>query len=192
MMFTVYGLVWIAGVGRPAMPTGYTWATIPAEFLVQLVITTLFALGEEIGFRAYLLPRLMHLGATRALLLSGLLHGLWHFPLMLLTWYFPIHGSWLVIGPTTTLTLVAAGVYYGYLQITSGSVWPATLAHGTINTLLNFFKMFTITSSPVALEYLAGETGVLTLLVTSLMAGALLYRLRQRRVTLAIPLPAGA
>jgi uncharacterized protein len=192
MLTSVYAIVWSSGVGRAAMPDGWTLATIPADLLIGLAISAVFALGEELGFRGYLLPRLMHFGTTRALLLSGLLHSLWHFPLMLLTGYFPMQGSWLVIGPIFTLILTAAGVFYGYLQITSGSVWPATLAHGAINTLLNLFKAFTITASPVALEYLAGETGVLTLAATALGAAWLLYRLRQRRGILAVPLPAGA
>ncbi len=45
----------------------------------------LFALGEEIGWRGYLLPKLSGLGPVRAALLAGLLHGLWHLPIILLT-----------------------------------------------------------------------------------------------------------
>jgi uncharacterized protein len=132
---------------------------------------------------------LMHLGTTRALLLSGLLHAIWHFPLMLLTPVYPILGNWLIIGPIILLTLTTAGVFYGYLQLTSRSVWPATLAHGVINTSFDWFALFTVTASPLALEYLAGETGVLTLVATALSAGVILYRLRQRRGILAVQLP---
>jgi uncharacterized protein len=123
----------------------------------------------------------MDLGTTRALVVSGLLFGLWHFPLMLLTPVYPILGSWLIVGPMVLLTLTAAGVFYGFLQLRSRSVWPATLAHGAINTCFNMFKMFTVASSPLALRYLAGETGVLTLVGSTLAAGVILYRLRQQR-----------
>ena len=191
VMSAVYGLVWSTGVARPVMPGGYTLVGVPLEFVAQLVIVSAFALGEEIGFRGYLLPRLMGLGSTRALLLSGLLHGIWHFPLMLVTPVYPILGTWLIVGPIFLLTLTGAGVFYGFLRLESGSVWPPTLAHGAINTFLNMFKMFTITSSPVTLEYLAGETGVLTLIVTALFAGWFLYRLRQRPSTVAVHMPAG-
>ncbi len=67
--------------------------------------------------------------------------------------------------------------------IKSASVWPTTLAHGSVNACFNMFKMFTVTGSPFVLEYLAGETGVLTLIATAAVAGGLLYRLgRQPRV----------
>jgi uncharacterized protein len=192
VMSAVYGLVWLIGVGQPTMPAGFTLADLPLEFIAQLVITSAFALGEEIGFRGYLLPRLMHLGTTRALLLTGLLHGLWHFPLMLLTPLYPILGSWLIVGPVILMTLTAAGVFYGSLQLGSGSVWPTTLAHGAINTYFNWFAMCTVAASPLALEYLAGETGVLTLAGTALAAVWLVRRLRSSRSSAAVPLPSGA
>jgi membrane protease YdiL (CAAX protease family) len=179
VMSAVYGLVWSTGVGQLVVPDGFTLAGLAPNLILGLGISSALALGEEIGFRGYLLPRLMHLGTTRALLLSGLLHGLWHFPLMLLTPFYPILGNWLIIGPIILLTLTAAGVFYGSLQLSSQSVWPATLAHGTINTSFNVFATFTATASPLALEYLAGETGVLTLIATAVAAGWLAHRLNQ-------------
>jgi hypothetical protein len=49
-----------------------------------------------------------------------------------------------------------------------------------------------VTATPLALQYLAGETGALTLVATALAAGVILYRLRQRRGTRAVQLPSGA
>ena len=70
--------------------------------------------------------------------------------------------------------------------------WPATLAHGAVNTAFDFFRFFTVTATPLALEYLAGETGVLTLVATALSAAVILNRLRQRRGAQAVQLPSGA
>jgi uncharacterized protein len=179
----VYGLVWSTGVAQARLPDGITLAFLVANVPFGLGMTSALVLGEEIGFRGYLLPRLMHLGTSRALLLSGLLHALWHFPLMLLTPVYPILGNWFIIGPIFVLTLMAAGVFYGYLQLSSRSVWPATLAHGAINTFFDLFALVTVTTSPLALSYLAGETGVLTLIATAVAAGWLLYRLGQGRRT---------
>jgi membrane protease YdiL (CAAX protease family) len=191
MMSAVYGLVWSAGIGQFALPGGLTISGLISNVAVGLAISSGLALGEEVGFRAYLLPRLMHLGATRALLLSGLMHAIWHFPLMLLTPVYPILGSWLVVGPIILLTLTTAGVFYGYLQLSSTSVWPSTLAHGLINISFTWFALFTVTASPFALEYLAGETGALTLAATALVAALILTRLRQRPGALALQLPSG-
>jgi len=191
VMSVVYGLVWNTGVAQFVLPDGFTLSALASNVAIDLGISSALALGEEIGFRAYLLPRLTQLGTTRALLLSGLLHAIWHFPLMLLTPVYPILGSWLIVGPIILLTLTTAGVFYGYLQLASRSVWPSTLAHGTINTAFSFFALFTATASPLALEYLAGETGVLTLAATALSAGVILYGLRQRRGKLAMQLRSG-
>jgi len=192
VMSVIYGFVWSIGVGQFVLPDGFTLPRLASNLSTGIGISAALALGEEIGFRGYLLPRLMHLGTARALLLSGLMHALWHFPLVLLTPIYPIVGRWLVVGPIFIVTLTAAGVFYGYLRLTSKSVWPATLAHGVINTSFEWFAMFTITASPLALEYLAGETGILTLLATVLTAGFILYRLWQRRNNLAVHVPSAA
>jgi hypothetical protein len=66
-----------------------------------------------IGWRGYFLRHLLTLGRRRALLLSGLLHGLWHMPLLLLTpFYHGLGNRWIVV-PLFLLTLTAAGVVYG-------------------------------------------------------------------------------
>jgi uncharacterized protein len=182
MMSAVYGIVWSTGAAQAVMPDGlFTPAALASMLGSGLGLSCALALGEEIGFRGYLLPRLMQLGTTRALLLSGLLHALWHLPLMLLTPFIPVLGNWLIIVPVFVLTLTGGGVFYGYLQLTSRSVWTTTLAHGAINWFFAMFAALTVTASPLALSYLAGETGVLTLIATAVAAGGLLYRLGQGR-----------
>jgi uncharacterized protein len=187
-----YAVVWVAGLAHPAMPAGFTPATLLLELAATLVISSAFSLGEEIGFRGYLLPRLVHLGTTRGLVLAGLMFGIWHFPLMLLTPLYPVLGNWLIVGPIVLATLTAAGVFYGFFQLSSGSVWPATIAHGAVNTCFKMFGLITVTSAPLALEYLVGERGVLTLIVTVLGAAWLASRLRRRHVRQAVPMPSGA
>ena len=39
--------------------------------------------AKELGWRGYLLPKLMPLGEKKALLISGLIWGLWHAPQVL-------------------------------------------------------------------------------------------------------------
>ena len=192
VMSAVYGIVWNTGVAQAVFPDSSRLPEMASNVAIGLGISCAVALGEEIGFRGYLLPRLTQLGTSQALLLSGLMHAIWHFPLMLLTPVYPILGSWLIVGPIILLTLTTAGVFYGYLQLTSKSVWPSTLAHGTINLSFGLFAELTVTTSPLALEYLAGETGVLTLVATALSAAVLLYSLRKRRSSLAVQLLSAA
>jgi Type II CAAX prenyl endopeptidase Rce1-like len=96
------------------------------QFLIRVILFTLtFALLEEIGIRGYLLPKLLSLGRTRALALSGLVFATWHVPLILLTPVFPV-GNKLISLPLFYGTVVVASFVYGYLRLYTGSVWPAS------------------------------------------------------------------
>lgn len=176
-----YGIVWGTGIGRFVWPEDQSLGGFVVGLASSIVILVLLALGEEIGFRGYLLPHLLRMGRTRALLLSGFLHGAWHLPILLLTPYYHSEGNPWIVVPLFLLTLTVAGVFYGYLRLTNASTWPAALAHSTFNVLWDRFTLLTVAgSSPLLLEYLAGESGVLTLIGTSVMAGWLLYRLNRQ------------
>src|SRR5262245_49177604 len=93
IMSAGYGLVWNTAVAQFVLPGDFTLAGLASGLATGLGVSSALALGEELGFRAYLLPRLAQLGTSRALLLSGPMHAIWHFPLMLLTPVYPILGS---------------------------------------------------------------------------------------------------
>ncbi|REJ33335.1 MAG: CPBP family intramembrane metalloprotease domain-containing protein, partial [Bacillota bacterium] len=60
---------------------GLVLAYLGVNLVLTPVLLSFFALGEEIGWRGYLLPQLAGLGRRRALLLSGFLWSIWHLPL---------------------------------------------------------------------------------------------------------------
>lgn len=186
-----YSVAWGTGIGRLSLPAGAgALAGIPLDLLLSLLIGGLLGgLGEEIGWRGYLLPHLLPLGKRRALLLSGLLHGTWHLPLLLLTPFYHGAGNRLIVVPLFLLTLTAAGVCYGYLRLATNSVWPAAIAHSAFNSLWEQLSLLTIAASPLALEYLAGESGLLTLLGVAVAAIWLAGRLSRRAD--AAPAPIG-
>lgn len=178
-----YGAAWSIGMGQPNVPVGQELLTLPFKLLISIAIGTLLgALGEEVGWRGYLLPHLMSLGPTRAMLVTGFLHGVWHLPGMLLTPYYHGLGSRFIVVPLFLLSITVAGVFYGYLRLTSNSVWPVAVAHRAVNTFWDQFTLFTVPVSPLALEYLAGESGLFTLIGIILIARWLLYRLNQQQV----------
>jgi membrane protease YdiL (CAAX protease family) len=187
-----YGVAWSIGVGQPSVPGGQELLALPLKLLISIAIGALLgALGEEVGWRGYLLPHLMPLGRTRALLVSGFLHGVWHLPVMLLTPFYHSLGNRFIVVPLFLLSITAAGVFYGYLRLTSNSVWPAAIAHRAVNSFWDQFATLTIPVSPLALEYLAGESGVFTLIGIMLVAGWLVYRLDQQgRAAPVAPAPA--
>lgn len=126
-----------------------------------LVIGTLFALAEETGWRGYMLPRLLGFGVVPAMLIVGFLHGVWHLPIMLTTDYYHNTGNPLLVVPLFLVTLSLAGVFYGFLRIWTGSVWPVAIAHAAANMAWELMTEMTQTKSPLVLEYVGGESGLI-------------------------------
>jgi CAAX protease family protein len=177
-----YGIVWSLGIASLKLSSG---AGSLVEFAFNLLVdgmvfSVLFALGEEIGWRGYLLPRLLTLGPIRAMLLTGLLHAIWHLPIIFLTPFYHGEGNRLIIIPLFLLTFTVGGILYGYLRLTTNSIWPVALFHGAWNTIWGVLNAVTVAASPLATEYLAGESGLLTLLSAIIMSAGLLYLLKKR------------
>jgi uncharacterized protein len=156
-------VVWATPLASFVVPEGGILDSL-INLLIQVAILMFtFSLAEEIGMRGYLLPKLLPLGRTRALALSGLVFATWHMPLILLTPYFPI-GNELISVPLFYATVVAATFVYGYLRLYTGSVWPASLAHAVHNAAWGVLGAFTLTSYPVIVnKYLVGDFGLLIL-----------------------------
>ena len=171
-------IVWATPLASFVLPEGGIINPIIWFLLMVGVFALTFVLGEEIGMRGYLQPRLMSLGRTRALLLVGLVWATWHMPLIFLTPIFP-PGNLLLFFPLFYGTVVAASFFYGYLRIYTGSVWPASIGHSVHNVAWGTLGAFTVTSSPELVHlYLAGDFGILILVGTVIGAVWVRYMLR--------------
>lgn len=118
--------------GSP-LPSVTTIVTVQTAFALCAApfINVFFALGEELGWRGYLLRKLLPLGQWPALLLSGTIWGLWHAPVIIMGHNYPGHP---VVGPFLMIGFcLLMGIILGWLQLASGSVWVPALAHGTLN-----------------------------------------------------------
>jgi membrane protease YdiL (CAAX protease family) len=164
-------IVWATPLASLVMPEDGLGAPL-LKFLTGVVLMTLtFSLGEELGWRGYLLPQLLSVGRMRALVLIGLIWAAWHMPLIFLTPLYHSGGNRLIVLPLFVGTLVAASFVFGYLRILSGSVWPASLGHSVHNVAWSTLGALTATSSPVVVnEYLAGDNGILILVATAVVA----------------------
>lgn len=93
-------------------------------------------LGEEWGWRGYMMPRLNELlGFRRACIIGGIVWGLWHAPLTALghnygTDYFgfPYLGV-----AAMCLFCVSTGTLLSYLSLRVKNCWPAVIGHAMIN-----------------------------------------------------------
>jgi len=178
-----YGVVWgtgLASFGVSADIKATNPLLLPLLAILSIAKNTFTAsLGEELGWRGYLLPHLESLGQRRALLLSGLLHGIWHLPFILLTPFYHSDANQFIVIPLFLASLTMAGVIYGYLRLTTGSVWPAAIAHSSLNVFWDLMSGLTIGASPLVTAYLAGEAGVLPLIGYTLVAGWVLNRMHR-------------
>jgi membrane protease YdiL (CAAX protease family) len=100
---------------------------------VNSPIASGLALGEEIGWRGFLYPRLRaKLGDTLAVLAVGVIWGVWHAPLLLLGYNYPtLAPGWRLVWMSVfciELTAILA-----WVRQRSRSVWPAAIGHGTVN-----------------------------------------------------------
>ena len=115
--------------------------------LLAPILNALPSFGEEYGWRGYLLPRLLPLGQWRALLLSGLIWGVWHAPVIARGYNYP---GYPVLGVLAmTVFCVLQGVLFGWLRLATGSVWPAVIAHGALNGSAGLAQLVGKAGSPV-------------------------------------------
>lgn len=147
LFVAIFGLTWLAGYAPDfslrsfTEPLGLTLPISASLFSALIFAFTIFlspvfnfvpSLGEELGWRGYLLPKLMPLGTTRALLLHGVIWGLWHVPFVLLVGFGGYPNRWL--GAILYIALIAAvGVYFGHLRLKTGSTLLPTYAHAMFN-----------------------------------------------------------
>ena len=117
--------------GANTMPTAAAIAVYLLMMLVSSAGNVVVTIGEEFGWRGWLLTSLRPLGTWPALLIIGVVWGLWHAPLILLGYNFgrpDISGLALMVGGC-----VMVGILFGWLRLRTGSVWPAVFAHAALN-----------------------------------------------------------
>lgn len=175
VLLAAYAGVWISGVAGVQMPANIPDVLI--NFALNFSIALILCFGEEVGWRGYMLPKLLGLGTVPAMLWTGFLQGVWHLPFIVFTSLYHGEGNVLLIVVLFLTTMTVAGVLFGYLRIVSGSTWPAVIAHSIFNAWWTLFGAFTVASSPLAFEYLAGESGLLTLVGTMIAAVWLVRRM---------------
>jgi len=132
------------------------------------------ALGEEIGWRGYLLPKLIQARVRRPILVSGLIWGAWHVPFVLLMFQQQPY----VTAALYVLLCVTVAVFIGWLRLASGSVFVAAMAHASYNT---FYQDFYDHSFAGPYKWFwSGEVGLLCSVCFAVVA---LFLYRTNRIT---------
>jgi membrane protease YdiL (CAAX protease family) len=109
---------------------------IPMLATLGVIGSVANALGEEIGWRGFLLPRLTgQFGFTLGCLVSGAVWAVWHYPGLL--WADYNAGTKPAYALTCfTLMVIGDAFIMGWLRLKSGSLWPCALLHASHNLLI--------------------------------------------------------
>lgn len=117
------------------------WA-LAAVSLAQSVtyapfLNMIFGVGEEAGWRGWMTPFLENrMGKGKALVLSGIIWGVWHWPIILLAGYNFGTGYWgapLTGALMMCVSCVALGILLSWVYEKTQSIWAPALAHGAFN-----------------------------------------------------------
>jgi CAAX protease family protein len=151
-----YAIVWLFGYGGfpdakfvDSTRASLGWSSAP-DWLVLggyfvligsagMALSMAFALGEEIGWRGFLAPRLTaRFGFKAAALLTGVIWAAWHLPLVFFADYNNTAPSW--FGMTCFAALMLGmSVIMAWLRLRSGSLWTAAVFHASHNQFIQVF-----------------------------------------------------
>jgi len=117
--------------------------------LISPFVNLIFVFGEEFGWRAYLVRKLLPLGGRKALILTGLIWGIWHAPVIAMGHNFGLEYAgfpWLGIIAMTWFC-ITSGIFAGWLALKAQSVWPAVIFHAVLNGIAGL-ALITTTGQP--------------------------------------------
>lgn len=143
------------------------------------------ALGEEIGWRGFLVPELFkNIGFTATSLISGLVWACWHYPVLIWADYNAGTPTW--YGLTCfTILVVAIAFVFAWMRLKSGSLWTGALLHASHNLYVQeVFSPLTRNTGKTA--WFIDEFGALLPLVAILFA---IYFWRRRSELMRSPTP---
>ena len=163
--------------GRPGIATFLLG--LPLLATVALVGGLARTLGEEIGWRGFLLPRLVgQFGFTLGCLVSGCVCALWHYPVLLCADYNAGTNAAYTLA-CFTLMVFGDSFVFGWMWLRSNSVWPAAMLHASHNVFVQ--AMFDRMTAPAGKAlYITTEFGCG--LVLTVGAAALYFWTRRRLV----------
>ena len=172
----------LARRGMDVAPLPPSHLILPAVFVSSIIlgpfVNGIFGFGEELGWRGYLLPKLMPLGKPKAYALVGVIWGLWHAPLIVAGFNYPgypILGVLAMVGLTASL-----GIFINEMSLRYRSVILAAWIHGAFNgQAYGLWRLLFPDANPV----LGGFTGIVGMLVWTALGLAIVMLPQARKHT---------
>lgn len=153
------------------MPSGLgVWGIIAISLVSGLLsgvtLNAVFAFGEEIAWRGFLVKEFEGKKFLTVSAIIGLIWGLWHFPLILNGHNYPNHpvaGVFMMV-----LMCMAITPMFLYFRQKGGSVIVPAIMHGTFNAVIGISNMF-VTPQNDLLVGGPGLAGLIVLLAVDVM-----------------------
>jgi membrane protease YdiL (CAAX protease family) len=170
-----YAVVWLTGLGGfpdPAFVEEEIMGQLDFEvsqtqaILIYAVVSatyglaasSLTALGEEIGWRGFLVPELAQMSSfTKTALISGVIWALYHMPAILFADYNSAAPLWYGLICFTVMA-IGASVVMAWIRLKSGSLWTAMFFHAAHNVFIQMIFSPLTTDTGVT-EYVIDEFG---------------------------------
>jgi membrane protease YdiL (CAAX protease family) len=170
-------------------PVGMVGITLLSGMVAGVTINALFAFGEEIGWRGYLLKQFEGKNFLTTSIIIGIIWGLWHAPLILLGHNYPQHPQWGVL--MMVVLSIPLSFIIQYFRVKSGSVIVAAVMHGTFNALAGMAYIFIdMNNWNDLIDASCGLTGICSLLVVAIAIFLIdRYITREHLITRPISIP---
>lgn len=134
-----------AAMATQPIPPAIFWALQIFLMLIAPLLNFIPCLGEEWGWRGYLLPKVaQRMKFFPAVLVTGFIWGIWHAPIIVSGHNYGMGYSgypWTGI-VAMCLFCIVGGTLFSYITLKTKSCWPAVLAHGALNGTASIGVLF--------------------------------------------------
>ncbi|MEQ8156181.1 MAG: type II CAAX endopeptidase family protein [Clostridiaceae bacterium] len=189
-----YGIYWLVNKGSftgdlntlSSVASTYTSKTSHQSIVTVITIiiaipsSILAAMGEEIGWRGFLLPQMIKIWNIKAAItISGLIWAVWHMPIMIAGLYDSGTPIWYQL-PMFTISVLSIAVIISVLRVKSNSIWPAIILHASHN----YFDqaIFGTLTKSTNKAYFVGETGIITVIAMILVTMGIVMLFKKSKI----------
>ncbi len=134
----------VGTLGLRTSPAVSTAIYIPLLCLYGLIGSLSSALGEEIGWRGFLVPELAkNFSFTWTAVISGVVWSVWHYPILIWGDYNAGTPPWYAL-TCFTVMVISISFIFAWMRLKSGSLWTGAMLHASHNLFVQaVFTPFT-------------------------------------------------
>lgn len=144
--------------------------SIFSGLMAGITVNAVFSFGEEIAWRGWLVKQFEGKSFLYTAVITGIIWGVWHFPLILMGHNYPTHpvlGVFMMIVVCVALTTMIL-----FIRIKAKSVIAAAIAHGTLNATAGISVMY-LSGFNDLLAGSAGLAGILLIILITIVLFAI-------------------